>query len=227
VHPKYRAILWDNDGVLVDTERWYFNATHEVMAEIGIELTPALYFEHFLASSGGTWHLAAARGLTEAEIDVLRSKRNVRYLEHLDREALPITGVRETLAALRPHFAMGIVTSSRRDHFEAIHRRTGFLEFFDFVLTHDDYTHSKPDPEPYVRAVARAGVSAAECVAIEDAPRGLAAARSAGVDCWVIPTDLSRAADFSRATRVLRDVTEVATLLMNGAAERHEFKQSS
>lgn len=218
VERRYRAILWDNDGVLVDTERWYFQATREVMAEVGIELTPALYFEHFLASSGGTWHLAAARGLSEAEIDALRAKRNRKYLHHLDTEALPIPGVQETLEALRPHFRMAIVTSSRRDHFEAIHRRTGFLPFFDFALTHDDYTNSKPDPEPYRRAIERMGLPASECLAIEDAPRGLAAARAAGLDCWVIPTELSRAADFSRATRVLGSVHEVAARLLGRPA---------
>ncbi len=210
---RYKALLWDNDGVLVDTERWYFQATREVMAEVGIELTPALYFEHFLASSGGTWHLAAARGLSEADIERLRVKRNRKYLHHLDTEALPISGVREALEALRPHFRMGIVTSSRRDHFEAIHRRTGFLEYFEFALTHDDYTNSKPDPEPYLRAIERMGLPASECLAIEDAPRGLAAARAADLDCWVIPTDLSRAADFSRATRVLKSVSEIPALL--------------
>lgn len=49
----YGAILWDNDGVLVDTERWYFQATREVPAEVGIDPTLPLYFEHFLLSSGG------------------------------------------------------------------------------------------------------------------------------------------------------------------------------
>ena len=218
--PRYRALLWDNDGVLVDTERWYFQANREVLAAIGVELTAELYLQHFLASSGGAWHLASERGCTDAQIEAMRVDRNARYERHLDTQALPIAGVRETLAALRPHYAMGIVTSSRRDHFEVIHRRTGFLEFFDFALTHDDFEHSKPNPEPYLRAIARTGLSAMDCLAIEDSPRGLAAARAAGLDCWVIPTELSRAADFSAATRVLRDVTEVATLLRSDNVDR-------
>jgi HAD superfamily hydrolase (TIGR01509 family) len=200
--------------VLVDTERWYFESTREVMSEVGITLTPELYFEHFLASSKGTWHLVAGRGFNAEQIERLRAERNRRYQEHLARQALPIEGAREVLEALRPHFAMGIVSSSRREHFEAIHRRTGFRPFFDFVITGDDVMASKPDPEPYLKAVSRAGVAASACLSIEDAPRGLTAARAAGVDCWVIPTDLSRAADFSRAQRVLKSVTEVAEQLL-------------
>jgi len=211
--PTYRAILWDNDGVLVDTERWYFHANREVLAKVGVELTEALYCEHFLASSGGAWHLAAARGLGEADIAVLRRERDERYQQFLEEQPLAIAGVRETLQALRPHYAMGIVTSSRRAHFETIHRRTGFLEFFDFALTAEDYARCKPAPDPYLQAIVRSEFSAAECLAIEDAPRGLTAARAAGLDCWVIPTALSRPADFSGGTRILRDVTEVASLL--------------
>lgn len=212
---SYKALLWDNDGVLVDTERWYFHATREVLAEVGIDLTEALYFEHFLASANGVSHIAAARGFGEAEIATLRRKRDKLYERHLARQPLAMPGARETLQALRPHFTMAIVTSSRRAHFETIHRRTGFLEFFDFALTGDDYERSKPAPDPYLQAIARSGFPAAGCLAIEDAPRGLIAARAAGLDCWVIPTALSRYADFSGATRILSGTTEVASFLLN------------
>jgi HAD superfamily hydrolase (TIGR01509 family) len=213
--PPYRAILWDNDGVLVDTERWYFQSTRDVLAEAGVDLTEALYFEHFLASANGTWHLATARGLSDAEIAGLQRKRNERYQHALEHQPLAIPGVRETLQALRPHFTMGIVTSSRRSHFETIHRRTGFMEFFDFALTADDCERCKPDPDPYLQAIARSGFPAGACLAIEDAPRGVIAARAAGIDCWVIPTALSRLADFSGAARVLNGVTEVASFLLS------------
>jgi HAD superfamily hydrolase (TIGR01509 family) len=210
----YRALLWDNDGVLVDTEHWYYQANREVLAGVGIDLTEDLYLKNFLASSGGAWHLAAARGVTDAGIAALRRERDARYERFLEQHPLAIPGVREALQALRPHFTMGIVTSSRRSHFEMIHRRTGFLGFFDFALTLEDYERSKPDPAPYLKAIARSGFPAAACLAIEDAPRGLAAARAAGLDCWVIPTELSRRADFSGASRILGSIAEVAPALM-------------
>lgn len=213
--PRYRALFWDNDGVLVDTERWYFQATREVLAEVGVELTEALYFEHFLASDKGTWHLAAARGLTDSEIARLKQKRNELYQHELEHQPLAITGVRETLQALRPHFTMGIVTSSRRSHFDTIHRRTGFIEFFDFALTAEDYEHCKPAPDPYLKAIERSGFPAAACLAIEDAPRGLIAARAAGIDCWIVHTAFSRLADFPGAARILSGISEVASLLLS------------
>lgn len=214
----YDAILWDNDGVLVDTERWYYQATREAMAEAGIDLTPELFFAHFLANSNGAWHLAAARGWDETRIAALRQARNERYRRLLEREPIAIDGVRETLQALRPRFTMGIVTSSRRDHFETIHGRTGLRPFFDFVLTMEDYAESKPAPDPYLAAIARSGFPASRCLAIEDSPRGLVAARAAGLDCWVIRTELTRSADFSAAARILARTADVAPLLLGAAA---------
>lgn len=212
---SYQALLWDNDGVLVDTERWYFQATREVLAEVGIELTEALYFEHFLASANGVSHIAGLRGFSETEIARLRKIRNELYEHHLRNQPLPIPGVLETLQSLRPHFTMGIVTSSRRTHFETIHHRTGFLEFFDFAITADDCENCKPAPDPYLQAIVRSGFPAPNCLAIEDAPRGVVAARAAGLDCWVVPTALSRYADFSGATRIVSGVAEVASLLLD------------
>ncbi len=213
--PSYGAILWDNDGVLVDTERWYFQATQEVFAGVGVDLTVEQYFEYFLSRSNGTTKLASARGFGEADIAAMRAARNERYLRLLEQEVITIVGVRETLAALRPHFVMGIVTSARREHFEAIHRRTGLLEFFDFAVTREDYARSKPAPDPYLAGVARSGLPARRCLVIEDTPRGLVAAQAAKLDCWVIPSDLTRRAPFSDATKVLEQTADVSSLLLN------------
>jgi HAD superfamily hydrolase (TIGR01509 family) len=212
--PPYGVLLWDNDGVLVDTERWYFQATQEVFAGAGIDLTPELYFEYFLSRSHGTSTFASARGLSEADIAAMQASRNERYSQLLEQECITLDGVRETLALLRPHFVMGIVTSSRRPHFEAIHRRTGLLEFFDFAVTHEDYVRSKPAPDPYLAGIARSGKPADKCLAIEDAPRGLMAAQAAALDCWVIPTEQTRRATFSGATRILDHITDVSALLL-------------
>lgn len=118
-------------------------------------------------------------------------------------------------AILRPHFVMGIVTSSRREHFDTMHRRTGLLEFFDFAITHEDYARSKPAPDPYLAGVAHSGFPAGRCLAIEDAPRGLIAARAAALDCWVIPTEFTRRATFSGARRVLERISDVSALLLD------------
>src|ERR1043165_5752445 len=80
---SYRAILWDNDGVLVDTERLYHRATREILADVGIDVTETLYREHFLISSGGITELGAAHGLSDSRIVELRRRRDARYEDYL------------------------------------------------------------------------------------------------------------------------------------------------
>ena len=211
------TIFWDNDGVLVDTERLYFEATRQILASVDIPLTPAVYRDLFLIQGKGAWHLAAERGLDSAHIAELRRSRNELYGERLAQEPLVIDGVADVLDALHGTYRMGIVTSSRKDHFDVIHERTGLLKYFDFILTAGDYPRVKPHPDPYLLALERSGVRRESCVAIEDSERGLAAARAAGVDCLVVPTRLTEGCAFEGARGVLGSIAEVPAALRDAA----------
>lgn len=211
-----QAILWDNDGVLVDTEQIYFDATRETLGRVGVELTRDQYVELFLRQARGAWHLAEERGTPPDVVERLRQERNAIYGRLLAEREVAIPGVESVLAALHGRYRMGIVTSSRRDHFDMIHRNTGLLKYFDFVLTSSDYTKMKPDPEPYVTAVRRIGLPREACLAVEDSERGLTAAVAAGVPCVVVPTPLTRDGDFSTARRVLENIAELLPLLGRG-----------
>jgi HAD superfamily hydrolase (TIGR01509 family) len=207
------TIFWDNDGVLVDTETLYYQATRRVLQGPGVELDPEQFRELFLKRSGGAWHLAVARGVPETAVDGLRAERNRLYAELLRTEPVLVPGAAQVLGNLYGRLPMGVVTSSRRDHFELIHARTGFSRYFDFVVTGEDVRETKPSPEPYLRALALTGRSPEECLAVEDSERGLSSAKAAGLTCWVLPTALTRTGDFRTADRVLKSLDEVAKLL--------------
>jgi HAD superfamily hydrolase (TIGR01509 family) len=118
--------------------------------------------------------------------------------------------VEETLGELKGMVVMGIVTSSRRAHFEAIHKGTGgLLAHFDFVLAREDYRLSKPDPEPYRTALERVGLPPEACLVVEDSPRGLASSVAAGIRCIVVPNKLTIGAAFAGAWRVLESCREI------------------
>jgi beta-phosphoglucomutase-like phosphatase (HAD superfamily) len=133
------ALLWDNDGVLVDTEGLYFQATREVLATVGVELDEALYLQLFLREGRGAFHLARERGLDEAQIDTLRAARDARYAQLLETGSLLFAGVEQAVSALARQYRMAIVTSSLREHFQLIHRSTRLLQHFELVLTQGDY----------------------------------------------------------------------------------------
>lgn len=215
-----KAILWDNDGVLVDTEHLYLQATQYVLNSVGVSLTEEQYLELFLVQARGAWHLAEEHGVTAHDIDRLRHERNALYTRLLRQTPCLIAGVASVLDALHGKYTMGVVTSSRRDHFDLIHQSTGLLKYFDFVLAEGDYTHGKPHPAPYLRAIERSGVTPEACMAIEDSERGFESATRAGIPCIVVPTALTRGCRFVGAHRILGSVNEIPAALAAEAAVR-------
>jgi len=210
-----RAIFWDNDGILADTETLYLRATAEVLASRGLALNEDDYRRHYLVAASGL--AALVPGATAATLARLRAERDAIYAGLLATEEIAVPGAAETLAALRGRVVMGVVTSSLREHFDLIHARTGFLPCFDFVLASGDYAETKPHPAPYLaameRVAARHGVGPAECLAVEDSGRGLSAAKAAGLRTWVIPGALSLPGDLAGADRILGSIREIPGLL--------------
>jgi HAD superfamily hydrolase (TIGR01509 family) len=158
--------------------------------------------------------LATARGHANDTVEELKEWRNNRYAQLLDLEDMTLPGVYETLKTLYGKLKMAIVTSSQKNHFEIIHKRTGLLTFFDFCLTRGDYASSKPSAEPYLLALSRSGLAPHRSLVIEDSPRGLEAAKAAGLTCWVIPGQHTSEHEFRGADRILSSVEELPKLLL-------------
>jgi HAD superfamily hydrolase (TIGR01509 family) len=204
-----RAILWDNDGVLVDSEHLYFEATRDALREVAVELTLDGYQDINLHQGRSCFDLAREAGIDAARIAALKQHRDARFRERVRQGVDLIDGVVETLEQLHGRHTMAVVTSSHADNLNAMHRHHAIDRFFELVVTHGDYAQSKPHPEPYLLAAERLGVLPEECVVVEDSPRGLQSATHAGMRCFVIPNVLTRFGDFSTATRVLSDIRDV------------------
>lgn len=208
-----KAIFWDNDGVLVDTEKYYFEATYRVMKKVGYELSKEQYIEFFLTQATGAWHLLDQNKFSENEIQRLRNERDAVFSELLSKNNVLVNGVEEIVAEMATKFKMAIVTSSKPNHFKEIHSSTGLLKYFTFVLTSDDYSNYKPHPEPYLVALKKIGLPANDVVVIEDSRRGLIAAKKAGLDCIVIESEFSKHSDLSEADVILQDISQLKEIL--------------
>jgi len=211
---KFQYIFWDNDGVLVDTEPLYLQASREALARVDITLSERQFARISLTDGRSVFDLASDRGLSHSTIADLRTWRNARYADLLETNDVILDGAREVLEALHGKVGMAIVTSSHKNHFEIIHRRTGLLPLFDFCLTREDYSRSKPAAEPYLLALQHSGRQAQQALAIEDSPRGLSAAKSAGLTCWVLPGQQTRGEGFAQADRILRNIAEIPGLVL-------------
>ncbi len=208
-----KYILWDHDGVLVDTEHWYFLSTRHALAALGISFDKAEYVAW--TTQGQTmWELARQRGISEEVIAVHRSRRNRSYQERLRTENIEIPGVLSVLAELSPFFSMAIVTTAKKDDFALIHQDRTLLSYMDFVVANGDYARSKPAPDPYLIALERFGAEPHEAIAIEDSERGLRSAVAAGLECIVIEHAFTKSQDFSHASRVVQSIHELPAILV-------------
>ena len=215
-----KALLFDNDGVLVDSEHLYLAATRAVLGARGIELSDGDYHELFLTRSRGILHFADTHGWSDATLDEIRRERSALYIQLLREQCCVLDGVEHVLAALHGRYTMGIVTSALREHFDVIHATSGLLKYFDFVLASGDYSEPKPHPAPYLKAVARAGVEPHECLVIEDSERGLASAKAAGLRCVVVPSRLTTGRPFAAAHCVLGNIRELLSVVVELDRER-------
>jgi len=209
----FDVILFDNDGVLVDTEPLFLAATQELLGTVGVAIDIEIYRDLCLVQGRSVFDLAQRQGLSRQEILELRARRDARYMEMIEAGVAVLDGVGDTLAKLHGVRPLAIVTSSLRPHFESIHRQTGLLRYFDFVLADGDYARHKPHPDPYLAAAKRFDVDCERCLVIEDTERGLEAAHAAGMRCVAIPNALSETGNFERAEHVLGSIKELAGLL--------------
>ena len=208
-----KYILFDHDGVLVDTEHWYYKAGERALAEIGVVLDHDQYLVD-MSAGAGTWAQARGAGIDDHTVDGLREIRNAYYQEYLRSEPIEINGVVGVLAELSNYVRMAIVTTAKREDFELIHRCRHITPYMDFVLGRDDYLRAKPDPEPYLTGLKRFGVPAEQVLVVEDSARGLRSAVAAGIDCVVVHNEFTKSQDFSQAQHRIRTLAELPDIVL-------------
>jgi HAD superfamily hydrolase (TIGR01509 family) len=208
-----KFVLFDHDGVLVNTEVWYYKAGERALADIGVNLNKDQYLQN--TNEGlGTWAEARAAGIDEQSISTLRERRNAYYQEYLKTRPIDIDGVVENLRELSQIVRMAIVTTSKRVDFEVIHESRQITQFMDFILVREDYEHTKPHPEPYLTGLQRFGATREETLVVEDSLRGLNSARAAGIDCVVVHNDFTNGPDHSRANGHIETLAELKEFIL-------------
>ena len=207
-----KYILFDNDGVLVHTEPFYYKANLIALEEF-FDVT--LDFEEYMkimANGTTVWQKALDKGFNLNDIQIARNKRNSYYQNFLRTENILIDGVKETLKELSKDYKMGIVTTSRRVDFEIIHKNLGITDFMEFVLCEEDYNYAKPHPEPYLKGLELFGAKKEETIVVEDSQRGLTSAFKAGIECVIVKNEFTITQDFSKASYFIKSLKELKTI---------------
>ncbi|MFB7344102.1 HAD family hydrolase [Streptomyces hydrogenans] len=211
-HPV-ELVIFDCDGVLVDSERLYCRVDREVFAELGAEFTEAELVEHFVGSPHEIWTALVEERRGRPLEPGWQEPYRVRYETVLDAELTEVEGVADVLDALAVPYCL----ASNGSHAEIRRNltRTGLLDRFDGrIFSARDVARGKPAPDLFLHAAATAGVPPERCAVVEDSPYGVRAARAAGMRAYGYAGGLTPAHRLEGPdTVVFEDMRKLAGLL--------------
>ena len=212
-----KAILFDLDGTLINSEHFYMEGWNEVLAEVGAQLTFEDWVNNYMGTSlhQNALALKVKYGLS-APVEELVARRqvlNAGRFKATDVELMPFAA--ENLEFYRHKgLRMTIATSSQRPDVDAIFERNGLGHFFEFMVTRNDVENGKPHPEGYLKCLEKLGIEKHECVVFEDTDIGIAAAKAAGLVCYAIQSNIADHAKLYTADQIFTDLNQAKEHLL-------------
>jgi HAD superfamily hydrolase (TIGR01509 family) len=217
--PGLRAILFDMDGLMVDTEPLYWEVARELAAAHGTTCSDATLRLMMGRSRTESMQIFAREcGITGASPETLLAEREPKMVERYARGVTPMAGLREILDRFHGRLRMAVVTSSPRKFADVLLPALGIEQYFDVIQTGDTVARGKPDPEIYLTAIAKLAASigtltAAQCLVLEDSRAGALAGKAAGCRVIAVPSHLTASEDFSFADARADDLHTAARLI--------------
>lgn len=208
-----RAILYDHDGTLVDSETKHFQLWADVLSPLGVELSVEIYkqFHAGLPTPTNAQDIKVRYGLphTVAELNDMKEQRTHEFLSNEKFPLMP--GVAESIDFFRNRkLQLAVVTGAGKQGVTTSIGRHGLQEAFDEIVSADDVEKSKPAPDSYLLALKKLDIEAHECIAIEDTSHGAQAAQAAGIECVVVPNSMSSNHDFPYAVNVCDNIMQAS-----------------
>ncbi len=212
-----KAVIFDFDGVIADTETVHLNAFRKILAPEGIEISHGDYFSKYLALDDKTFFTAlleenGKRAAAET-VSAMTERKSAMTSEMIKNCGL-FDGAEDLIRALSGRgFALAIASGALKSEIESVLLRGGLFDLFSFVASADDCEKCKPDPEVFLLALEGlnkngTAARAEDCVVIEDSPHGIEAALAAGMKCVAVTNSHPRAA-LERANLVVESAREI------------------
>lgn len=206
-----RAIIFDFDGVLANTEHLHFGAFVRVFDTRGWTLGEDEYFSKYMGYDDHDLLVNYAKDreipLEAGELAALAEAKRVAFAAELETRDVLFPGAKETVDALRPHYALAVASGALHAEIVTVLTTGGIIQAFPVIVGADDVVRSKPAPDTYLAAAAKLGLDPGQCVAVEDSKWGLTSARDAGMRTIAVTT--TSPASQLHADRVLRDVRDI------------------
>lgn len=218
----FEAVIFDLDGVLIDSEPAHYAAEIELLAPYDFEFTEEIWHGLKGLTDGRFFERLRELGLAAPETDTELARRKLDILLRiLPERARAFPAARDTVQAVADR-RIALATSSARPLADAALRLLGLDDAFEIIVTGDDVGRGKPDPEPFLVTAERLGVPPRRCVVIEDSIHGVDSAIAAGAACIAVEHSFP-AAELRRAHQTIPTVAEVPAAVR--ALEAHEWHE--
>jgi len=207
---ELKAVLFDHDGTLVDSEPLHLAIWREVAKEFGAEVSDQQYAELMLGASSSQNAIDIVRlNQLQVEPDVLRQAKVDKTKSFMTRNCFPaIEGASDVLTRCAESFSLALVSGSQRFCVEASLRGHDWSDLFSSVVAGTDVENNKPAPDSYLKALAELNVQADEAIAVEDTETGVTAAVAAGLRVIAISNDSNENHDFSAAEAIVENLAQ-------------------
>lgn len=212
---SYKGLIFDCDGVLVDTEPLHGRTWIELLGRYGVSYSWEEFSRFLGQTSPQMIRTLVEEGKIPAHLNprALIDERRDLFWERLEEGIEEIPGSRDFLTAMAPRASLALATSNLRATIERILRIMDWTEAFDATVGIDDVGHPKPEPDIYLEAVERLGLPASACLVFEDSVPGIQAARAAGLEVVGLTTSHPAETLLEHGVRaVLDDFTDPAAL---------------
>lgn len=203
-------VIFDLDGVLVDTEYCKFRAWRRAFQTIGIDISYEEFVHEWVMKGTSFSDLLRKHGReNDLREEDLRPIVSEGYFKYIDKEIQLRPGALNVLERLVPELPVGLATSSRKEYVERILRKFGIMKKFRAVACGSEVKRLKPSPDVLLLAAERMGAKPEVCVNIDDAPKGVISAKRAGMKAIAVPTRDTEFGDFYEADIVLASLEDI------------------
>ncbi|MFN0074486.1 MAG: HAD family hydrolase [Chloroflexota bacterium] len=203
-------MIFDMDGVLVDTEPLHLRALNEVLAQAGCHLSEKENEQLLGTTFQATWEYLLKRFDLAEHVDRFAPEYDAAVLTFLSEPLSPAPGAKELLNTLTSRAVpLALASSAKREWIHTTLTSLGIRELFPIAVSGQDVNRGKPEPDIFLLAARQLGVDAVRCLVIEDSPNGITAGRRAGMDVLAVRTPGTAHLALEEATWIVSSLEEV------------------